>query len=61
MNQMVVIASDVLKHTSVFFFQGTVNFRFYRKIYSIYNNSSWIPYRYSYLEIAFFVLVIKKP
>jgi len=38
---MVAITSDVLKHTSIFFFQGTVNFRFYSsKLLRFYNNSS---------------------
>ena len=30
MYEMVAITSNVLKDTSVFFFQGTVNFRFYK-------------------------------
>jgi hypothetical protein len=43
MNKMVAITSDVLKHTSVFFFQGTVNFRFFSsKLFRFYNNSSLI-------------------
>jgi len=38
---MVAITSDVLKHTSTFFFQGTVNFRFdSSKLLRFYNNSS---------------------
>ena len=38
---MVAITSDVLKHTTIFFFQGTVNFRFdSNKLLQFYNNSS---------------------
>jgi len=38
---MVTITFDVLKHTSTFFFQGTVNFRFHSsKLLRFYNNSN---------------------
>ena len=39
--KMLAIISDILKHTSVFFFQDSVNFRFYSsKLLRFYNNSS---------------------
>jgi hypothetical protein len=38
---MVAITSDVMKHTSIFFFQGTVNFRFdSSKLLRFHNNPS---------------------
>ena len=38
---MVAAISDVLKHTSISFFKGTVNFRFdSSKLLRFYNNSS---------------------
>jgi len=54
--KLVGVTFDVLKHTSIFFFQGAMNIRFYRsKLLSLYNNSSfqaWIMLKVVFLGIC---------
>jgi len=44
---MAAIISDVLNHTSIFFFQGTVNFPFYGSKLLPFNNNSILMCGYS--------------
>jgi hypothetical protein len=62
MNKMVGIISDVLKHTSVLFFHGTVKLCFYRnKLLHIYSNATslnvWESRQVCCLVSVFFILV----
>jgi hypothetical protein len=63
---MIGITSDVLKHTSILFFQGTVNFRFYRRklprFYNNYSFNAWVLLKkFCSLVFVFFILVIMTP